>query len=81
MRYGLNLIAERIEYEREVLGVLEYQVDYGQGFLFGEPKPIRDIIMDQGLPPVDAAQRPAAGSPLARPRQVAGGTTSGGRAA
>jgi cyclic-di-GMP phosphodiesterase TipF (flagellum assembly factor) len=81
MRYGLNLIAERIEYEREVLGVLEYQVDYGQGFLFGEPKPLRDAIMDQGLPPLDPSQRPVAGSPLARPRQVAGSTSPGGRAA
>ncbi|MFN9779727.1 MAG: EAL domain-containing protein [Alphaproteobacteria bacterium] len=81
MRYGLNLIAERIEHEREVMGVLEYQVDYGQGFLFGEPKPIRDAIMDQGLPTLDAAERPVTGSPLARPRQVGGGTLPGGRAA
>lgn len=81
MRYGLNLIADRIEYEREVMGVLEYQVDYGQGFLFGEPKPIRDAIMDQGLPPADAAQRPIPGSALARPRQVQGGGSNGGRAA
>ena len=63
------------------MGVLEYQVDYGQGFLFGEPKPIRDAIMDQGLPTLDAAERPVTGSPLARPRQVGGGTLPGGRAA
>ncbi len=70
MRYGLNLIAERIEYEREVLGVLDFHVDYGQGFLFGEPKPIRDIIMDQGLPA--NAPKPQLGQ-LARPKPVTGG--------
>jgi cyclic-di-GMP phosphodiesterase TipF (flagellum assembly factor) len=74
MRYGMNLIAERVEYEREVLGVLDYHVDYGQGFLFGEPKPIRDVIMDQGLPM--NAPKPPQGQ-AARPRQV----SSGGRAA
>lgn len=74
MRYGLNLIADRVEYEREVLGVLDYHVDYGQGFLFGEPKPIRDIIQDQGLP--TNAPKPQPGQ-APRPKQV----SSGGRAA
>jgi cyclic-di-GMP phosphodiesterase TipF (flagellum assembly factor) len=76
-RYGLNLIADRIEYEREVMGVLDYQVDFGQGFLFGEPRPIRDIIMDQGLSPADATQQPRAGAAGLRPRQI----SPGGRAA
>lgn len=74
MRYGMNLIAERVEFEREVLGVLDYHVDYGQGFLFGEPKPIRDVIMDQGLPM--NAPKPTQGQ-VARPKNV----SSGGRAA
>lgn len=76
MRYGLNLIAERVEYEREVLGVLDYHVDYGQGFLFGEPKPIRDIIMDQGLP-ATAPKPTQAQASAGKPRQV----SPGGRAA
>jgi cyclic-di-GMP phosphodiesterase TipF (flagellum assembly factor) len=76
MRYGLNLIAERVEHEREVLGVLDYHVDYGQGFLFGEPKPIRDIIMDQGLPTTAPKPSPAQAT-AAKPRQV----SPGGRAA
>jgi cyclic-di-GMP phosphodiesterase TipF (flagellum assembly factor) len=76
MRYGLNLIAERVELEREVLGVLDYHVDYGQGFLFGEPKPIRDIIMDQGLPTTAPKPTPAQAA-AAKPRQV----SPGGRAA
>jgi cyclic-di-GMP phosphodiesterase TipF (flagellum assembly factor) len=80
MRYGLNLIADRIEYEREALAVLDFQVDYGQGFLFGEPKPIRDVIMDQGLPQASAAApRPQqqGAAAIARPRPA----STGGRAA
>ena len=74
MRYGVNLIADHIEYEREVLGVLDFHVDYGQGFVFGEPKPIRDIIMDQGMPV--NAPKPQPGQ-AQKPKQV----SSGGRAA
>lgn len=57
-RFGLNLIAERVENEREVVNLLDYNVDYGQGFLFGEPQPIRDTIAEQGLPRAAAAPSP-----------------------
>lgn len=43
-RYGIDLIAEKIEDERTVINVLDYNVDFGQGFLFGMPAPIDDII-------------------------------------
>jgi cyclic-di-GMP phosphodiesterase TipF (flagellum assembly factor) len=42
-RNGLNLIAERVEDERTVVQLLEYNVDFAQGYLFGEPKPLRDV--------------------------------------
>lgn len=57
-RFGLNLIAERVENEREVVNLLDYNVDYGQGFLFGEPQPIRETIAEQGLPRTAAAPPP-----------------------
>ncbi|MDA0654299.1 MAG: EAL domain-containing protein [Proteobacteria bacterium] len=41
-RAGLELIAEKVEEEDEVLGLLDFNVDYGQGFLFGEPRPALD---------------------------------------
>lgn len=41
-RNGISLIADRIEKEREVVNVLDFNVEYGQGFLFGEPRPVRD---------------------------------------
>ena len=42
-RNGINLIAERIEEEKSVVQLLDFQVDFGQGYLFGEPRPIRDM--------------------------------------
>jgi cyclic-di-GMP phosphodiesterase TipF (flagellum assembly factor) len=41
-RYSINLIAERVETEKTVVELLDYAVDYAQGFLFGEPRPVRD---------------------------------------
>lgn len=37
-RFGIDLIAEKIEEEATVVGLLEYELDFGQGFLFGEPR-------------------------------------------
>ena len=42
-RAGLDLIVERIEEEKAVVQLLEFNIGYGQGFLLGEPKPIRDV--------------------------------------
>ena len=42
-RNGINLIVERVEDEKTVVQLLDYNVDYGQGYLFGEPKPIREM--------------------------------------
>jgi cyclic-di-GMP phosphodiesterase TipF (flagellum assembly factor) len=41
-RHGLNLIAERVEEEKTVAELLGLGVDYAQGFLFGEPRAVRD---------------------------------------
>jgi len=41
-RHGLNLIAERVEDEKTVVQLLEYAVDFAQGYLFGEPRAVRD---------------------------------------
>ena len=42
-RNGINLIAERVEDEKTVVQLLEYNLDFGQGYLFGEPRAIRDV--------------------------------------
>lgn len=40
-RYGIGLIAERIEGEETVLDLLEFAVRFGQGYLFSPPRPLR----------------------------------------
>jgi cyclic-di-GMP phosphodiesterase TipF (flagellum assembly factor) len=40
-RSGIDLIAERIENESMVVDLLEYDVRFGQGFLFSAPRPVR----------------------------------------
>ncbi|MEW6642557.1 MAG: EAL domain-containing protein [Pseudomonadota bacterium] len=40
-RFGIDLVAERIEGERTVVDLLDYDVRYGQGFLFAPPRPLR----------------------------------------
>ncbi|MSO67782.1 MAG: EAL domain-containing protein [Pseudolabrys sp.] len=40
-RSGIDLIAERIESENMVVDLLEYDVRFGQGFLFSPPRPVQ----------------------------------------
>lgn len=40
---GVDIIVEKIEDERALKDLLDYNIDFGQGFLFGEPRPAREI--------------------------------------
>ena len=40
-RSGVDLIAERIETEHMVVDLLDFDVRFGQGFLFSAPRPVR----------------------------------------
>ena len=40
-RFGIDLIADRIESESSVVDLLDYDVRFGQGFLFSPPRPVR----------------------------------------
>ena len=40
-RAGLALIVDKIETEAQLLDLLDHDIDYGQGFLFGEPRPAK----------------------------------------
>jgi cyclic-di-GMP phosphodiesterase TipF (flagellum assembly factor) len=44
-RYGVEVICEKIEGERQVVDILELDIAYGQGHLFGEPRAIREAIL------------------------------------
>lgn len=41
-RYGVDLVADRVETEKTVLDLLDLDVAYAQGNLFGTPRPMRD---------------------------------------
>ena len=67
-RSGVDLIAERIETESMVLDLLDYDVRFGQGFLFSPPRPVRAEALsgggdDPGVAPgasaVDAGSGPS----------------------
>ncbi|WP_297731128.1 EAL domain-containing protein [uncultured Maricaulis sp.] len=45
-RHGIELIVDKIEDESTVVEVLEMDVAYGQGHLFGEPRPVRDDVLE-----------------------------------
>lgn len=44
-RYGVDLIAEKIETEGTVVEVLDLDIAYAQGHLFGAPRPVRDDVL------------------------------------
>jgi cyclic-di-GMP phosphodiesterase TipF (flagellum assembly factor) len=56
-RSGIDLIAERIETETTVVELLDYDVRFGQGFLFSPPRPVRAEALqgtiDNGKPVLD----------------------------
>lgn len=52
-RYGVEIIAEKVEAERQIVDILELDIGYGQGHLFGEPRPIRDAVLAETTPPSD----------------------------
>ena len=57
-RYGVEIIAEKVESERQVVEVLELDVGFGQGHLFGEPRAIREAVMAETAPPVEFNRAP-----------------------
>jgi cyclic-di-GMP phosphodiesterase TipF (flagellum assembly factor) len=54
-RFGVDLIAEKIESEGTVVDLLDFDVRFGQGFLFSPPRPVRAEVL-QGV-----ADQPASG--------------------
>ncbi|WP_372706655.1 EAL domain-containing protein [Brevundimonas sp.] len=52
-RYGIELIAEKCETERQIVDILELDVGMGQGHLFGEPRAIKEAVLAETDPPAD----------------------------
>jgi cyclic-di-GMP phosphodiesterase, flagellum assembly factor TipF len=45
-RFGIDLIADRIEHEHTVIDLLDYDVRFGQGALFSPPRPLRAGVLE-----------------------------------
>jgi cyclic-di-GMP phosphodiesterase TipF (flagellum assembly factor) len=50
-RYGIELIAEKCESERQIVDILELDIAMGQGHLFGEPRAIKEAVLAETDPP------------------------------
>jgi cyclic-di-GMP phosphodiesterase TipF (flagellum assembly factor) len=50
-RYGIDMIAERVETEESVLEILDLDIPFGQGHLFGAPRAIKESLMEETAPP------------------------------
>ena len=59
-RYGVEIIAEKVEAERQIVDILELNVAFGQGNLFQEPRPIRDAVLAEADPPAPVRSTNAA---------------------
>ncbi len=62
-RHGIDLVADRIESENIVVDLLDYDVRFGQGYLFAPPRPVRAEILK--------------GEPAQEPQQPGNGGISG----
>src|SRR6266849_2132195 len=63
-RFGIDLIAERIESEGSVVDLLDYDVRFGQGFLFSPPRPVRAEALQGLAERADVVARDAAADPV-----------------
>jgi len=50
-RYGVEVVVEKVETERQVAEILDLNVGHGQGHLFGEPRAIKEAVLAEADPP------------------------------
>ena len=70
-RYGVDVVIEKVETERQVVDILELNMGFAQGHLFGEPRAIKDAVLNEApAPAAPAFLRPQAmGASAPPPRQ------------
>jgi cyclic-di-GMP phosphodiesterase, flagellum assembly factor TipF len=69
-RYGIDLIAEKIESEEMVVDLLDYDLSFGQGILFSPPRPIRTDVLKGDITEFPVAEAKPAETPR-RPNDLA----------
>ena len=82
-RFGIDLIAERIEGERAVVDLLDYDVRFGQGFLFAPPRPVRPeaASANGAVHPNRTQETNGSGKPAIEPARSTGNAALARRAA
>jgi cyclic-di-GMP phosphodiesterase, flagellum assembly factor TipF len=69
-RSGIDVIADRVEHESTVVDLLDYDVRFGQGFLFSPPRPVRaealQLVAGEAADAAAAAEAPPARAVAAR---------------
>jgi cyclic-di-GMP phosphodiesterase TipF (flagellum assembly factor) len=82
-RFGIDLIAERIEGERAVVDLLDFDVRFGQGFLFAPPRPVRPegAAANGTVHPNGAQETNCSGKPAIEPARATGHAALARRAA
>lgn len=61
-RYGVTLIAEKMEDEASVVEVLAFDIPFGQGNVFGAARPIKASLMEETAPTREFIERMASAS-------------------
>ena len=56
-RYGVTRISEKMEVEASVVEILPYDIPFGQGNVFGAPRPIKASLMEETAPPKEFMAR------------------------
>jgi cyclic-di-GMP phosphodiesterase TipF (flagellum assembly factor) len=75
-RFAISLIADMIEAEAQVVGLLDYDVRFGQGLLFSPARPVRADALQGAVERAKTSARPIADNPRDKPAA----TTSAGAA-
>ena len=81
-RFGIDLIADKIEGEGSVVDLLDYDVRYGQGFLFSPPRPVRAEALQGIAERSDVVARdvaPVPERPALRPAEPAAPSAEAGK--
>ena len=62
-RFGIDLVADRIESEAQVVDLLDHDIRLGQGYLFAPPRPVR---LEAAVPPAPGLAAAASGAAKVR---------------
>jgi cyclic-di-GMP phosphodiesterase TipF (flagellum assembly factor) len=73
-RFGMELIADHIETEPQVVDILDFGIKFGQGFLFSPPRPVKSDLTNASASDASSAQAAQVRNALAQAR---GATANG----